>query len=76
MKNLIFANDNGFDYVVVAGNDERALLRGLHWGGYVIARNLDWTHMQWGGSGSYFAADEFEKAVNAFLSYQRTEGSK
>jgi len=35
-------------------------------GGYVVAWNIDWVHMCWGG-GSYFGADEFGKAVKVFL---------
>jgi hypothetical protein len=67
---IVFQNNNGIDYFIVAGNDDRALLRDIDRGSYVIATNLDWTYMCW-GSGSYFGADEFELAVRAFLS--RTE---
>ena len=63
---IVFQNANGTDYFIVAGNANRALLRGIDYGGYVIARDLDWIHMCWGG-GSYFAADEFGLAVEAFL---------
>ncbi len=63
---IVFQNSNGTDYFIVAGNDDRALLRGIDRGGYVIATNLDWTYMCWGG-GSYFGADEFGKAVKVFL---------
>ena len=65
-KRTVFKNDNGSDYFIVAGNDERALLREMSRGGYVIAWGLDWIHMSWGG-GSYFSADEFELAVETFL---------
>ena len=63
---IVFQNSNGTDYFIVAGNDDRALLRGIDRGGYVIATNLDWTYMCW-GSGEYFASNEFEIAVKAFL---------
>jgi len=33
------------DYFIVAGDDRRALLRGINYGVYVIARDLDWIHM-------------------------------
>lgn len=65
-KRTVFKNDNGSDYFIVAGNDERALLRGIDYGGYVIAWGLDRINMCWGG-GSYFGADEFELAATAFL---------
>lgn len=68
---IVFQNANGTDYFVVAGTDERALLRDIDRGGYVIARGLDRLNMCWGG-GSYFSADEFELAVRAFLA--RGEG--
>jgi len=68
---IVFQNSNGTDYFIVAGNDDRALLRGIDRGSYVIAWGLDWAHMCWGG-GSYFGADEFELAVRAFLA--RGEG--
>ncbi len=70
---LIFENDNGFDYFIVANNDNRALLREMEKGGYVIARGLNWTHMRWSG-GSYFSTDEFEVAVKAFLGEEGEEG--
>ena len=63
---IVFQNSNGTDYFIVAGNDDRALLRGIDYGGYVIARGLDWAHMCWTG-GSYYSVDEFELAVRAFL---------
>ena len=63
---IVFQNSNGTDYFIVAGNDDRALLRGIDYGGYVIARGLDWVHMCWTG-GSYYSVDEFELAVRAFL---------
>ena len=44
-KRIIFKNSNGSDYFVIAGNANRALLRGIDHGGYVIARGLDWVHM-------------------------------
>jgi hypothetical protein len=65
-KKLVFENDNGRDYFIVAGNDDRALLRDIDRGSYVIATNLDWTYMCWGG-GEYFSPDEFGKAVKVFL---------
>lgn len=65
-KRTVFKNSNGTDYFIVAGNDDRALLRGIDRGGYVIARGLDRINMCWGG-GSYFSADEFELAVETFL---------
>lgn len=64
-KRIVFQNSNGTDYFIVAGNDDRALLRGIDYGGYVIAHHLDWIHMCW-GHGAYFSADEFEEAVKAF----------
>lgn len=67
---MIFQNENGSEYCIVAGDDDRALLREMNRGGYVIARDLDWINKVWGG-GSYF--DEFAEAVEAFLNYQRTE---
>lgn len=63
---IVFQNNNGIDYFIVAGNDDRALLRGIDCGSYVIATNLDWTYMCWGG-GEYFSPDEFGKAVKVFL---------
>lgn len=63
---IVFQNANGTDYFIVAGDDRRALLRGINYGVYVIARDLDWIHMCWGG-GSYFGADEFGEAAEAFL---------
>lgn len=66
----VFQNNNGSDYYIIAGDDDRALLRGMDRGNYVIARNLDWVHMCWGG-GSYFAANEFERAPKAFLAGDR-----
>ncbi len=62
----VFKNYNGSDYFIIAGNSEMALLREMNLGGYVIAWNLDWVNMCWGG-GRYFAANEFEAAVKAFL---------
>jgi len=70
-KGLIFENHNGRDYCIVAGDDKKALLRDVNHGCYVVAWNIDWVHMCWGG-GSYFGADEFELAVRAFLA--RGEG--
>ena len=67
---FVFENDNGSSYFIVAGNDKKALLRDLRSGSFVIAWNLDWIQMCW-GNGSYFAADDFEEAVKAFL---RKEG--
>lgn len=63
---IVFQNANGTVYFVIAGNANRALLRAIDYGGYVIARGLDWIHMSWGG-GSYYSADEFELAVKAFF---------
>lgn len=71
-KSLIFKNDNGSDYAIVAGDNDWALLREMSRGGYVIARGLSWTYMSWDG-GSYFAADQFEKAVNVFLGREDEE---
>lgn len=71
-RSLIFRNDNGSDYFIIAGNDELALLREVSRGGYVIAHELNWTYMCWGG-GSYFAADDFEGAALAFLKEGRGE---
>lgn len=65
-KKLVFENDNGRDYFIIARTDERAFMREMSQGGYVIATNLDWTYMCW-GSGEYFASNEFEIAVKAFL---------
>jgi len=65
-KKLVFKNENGNDYCVIAGTDKRALLRDMDSGYYVIATNLDWRYRCW-GSGSYFGADEFGKAVKVFL---------
>jgi hypothetical protein len=65
-SDMVFKNGNGSDYIIVAGNDDRALLREIDHGGYVIARDLDWVHMCWTG-GSYYSADEFELAVETFL---------
>ena len=65
-QGLIFQNDNGSDYFIITGDDDRALLRDMDTGNYVIARGLDWTHMCWGG-GSYFSADEFDVAAKVFL---------
>jgi len=33
---IVFQNSNGTDYFIVAGNDRRALLRGINYGVYVI----------------------------------------
>lgn len=63
---IVFQNSNGTDYFIVAGSDDWALLREIDRGTYVIARDMDWVHMRWGG-GSYFGADEFELAVETFL---------
>jgi len=63
---IVFQNSNGRDYFIVAGTDKRALLRDMDSGYYVIATNLDWVHMCWGG-GEYFSPDEFGKAVKVFL---------
>lgn len=65
-QRTVFKNGNGFDYFVIAGTDERAFMREMSRGGYVIAWGLDWAHMCWGG-GEYFASNEFEIAVKAFL---------
>ena len=65
-KKLVFKNENGNDYCVIAGTDKRALLRDMNSGYYVIATNLDWRYRCWGG-GEYFSPDEFELAVRAFL---------
>ena len=65
-KRTVFKNSHGTDYFIVAGNDDRALLRGIDRGGCVIARDLDWIHMSWTG-GSYYSVDEFELAVETFL---------
>jgi len=64
-KELIFENDNGKQYFVMAGDDREALLRDMDRGGYVIARGLDWKNMCWQG-GSYFGADEFGIAAKIF----------
>lgn len=65
-RGLVFENNNGSDYFIIAGNNELALLRIMGRGGYVIAHGLNWTYMSWDG-GSYFAADDFEGAALAFL---------
>lgn len=65
-QRTVFKNGNGFDYFIIAGTDERAFMREMSQGGYVIATNLDWTYMCW-GSGKYFVSNEFEIAVKAFL---------
>ena len=65
-QRTVFKNGNGFDYFIIAGTDERAFMREMSRGGYVIATNLDWTYTCWGG-GEYFASNEFEIAVKAFL---------
>lgn len=69
-QRTVFKNGNGFDYFIIAGTDERAFMREMSRGGYVITRDLDWRHMRWNG-GSYFGADEFEAAVKAFLEVQK-----
>ena len=65
-QRTVFKNGNGFDYFIIAGTDERAFMREMSQGSYVIATNLDWTYMCWGG-GEYFSPDEFGKAVKVFL---------
>lgn len=65
-KDLIFENDNGNSYFVIAGNDQDALLRSMRNGGYVIAWGLDRKNRCWQG-GSYFSADEFEIAAKIFF---------
>lgn len=63
---IVFQNNNGIDYCIVAGDDKKALLRDVNHGCYVVAWNIDWVHMCWGG-GEYFSPDEFGKAVKVFL---------
>lgn len=63
-KRIVFKNYNNSDYFIIAGDNDRALLRNIDSGGYVIARHLDWIHMCWGGGRCF---DEFEKATKAFL---------
>lgn len=65
-ESLIFENDNGSRYFIVAGDDEEALLREMSRGGYVIVWGLDRVRMCWNG-GSYYGADEFEVAAKRFL---------
>jgi len=65
-RDLIFKNDNGSRYFIVAGDDEEALLREMSRGGYVIAWGLDRENGVWTG-GSYYGADEFGPAVKTFL---------
>jgi len=70
---MIFKNDNGREYFIIAGDDREALLRDMSSGSYVIARGLDWENAVWRG-GSYFSKDEFEAAVKAFLDGKEENG--
>ncbi len=65
-KDLLFENDNGRTYSIIAGNDHFAFLRDMDRGKYVIARGLNWETKCWAG-GSYFNEDEFGIAVKAFM---------
>ena len=67
---MIFENDNGRRYFIIAGDDRKALLRDMSSGSYVIARGLDWRNKCWQG-GSYFSKDEFEVAVKVFIDGRR-----
>ena len=64
---FVFKNDNGIDYFLVAGGANRALLRDMRSGAYIIARGLDVDRMcgSWSG-GSYFSADEFREVIEIF----------
>ena len=64
-KGLVFKNDNGYTYFVVAGDEKCALLRNMQNGSYVVARGLRDDNC-WQG-GSYFLENQFELAAKAFM---------